>query len=122
VDRGARIQGQRRDRVVAAHALQSSPHRTRQIETALQALANEMSECFRVRVRCKDHALRRQFRAQLRVVLEHTVVHQSHTTMHIRVRVRIHIGGRAVRSPTCVTDACGRLSQRAIGKRGLKVL
>ena len=52
-----------------------------------------------------------QMGAQNCVVLDHAIVDQNHFTVTAGMRVRVFVGGLAVRCPACMSDSNGPLNR-----------
>ena len=92
-----------RQRVRAVDALERSANRREEI--ALVVGLDEVRHDLGVRVRCELVALRLQLGLELGEVLDDAVVHDEDLAVAVGVRVRVDVGGLAVRGPSRVSDA-----------------
>ena len=66
----------------------------------IEQLCNNFSICFG----SKNITFFFQFRFQLQIVFDNTVMHNGNSAVHACMRMRIHIAGCAMGCPSCMTD------------------
>ena len=92
-------------RMCAAQLSRRQAHRLIERQAILQQLLNHVWNDLGVRLRQERVAVRSQPGLELGVVLDDAVVHDDDLARSVRVRMRVHIGSRAMRGPPRVADA-----------------